>query len=288
MIFRGTHLAAAAMLAALGVAGCDNAERDREAIESLDGLNVIDESGLNDIMLNFADPNAAANYFRNALNNDPSRSDFKRGYARSLLRARRANEAVLAYEQISSTGELTNTDRIYFAEALLLTGEWDQAEAVLDSIPPTLETYDRYRLEAMVADYRKEWKRADSFYETARGLTRTPAPIYNNWGISKMQRKDFTAAEKLFLEAITYDPKLFSAKNNLVISRANRKIYDLPQIPVTGEERAELLHNIALQAIRNGDISTGRGLLAEAIDTHPQHFAEAVRKLEALDRKVAR
>ncbi|MEO0914837.1 MAG: tetratricopeptide repeat protein, partial [Pseudomonadota bacterium] len=248
----------------------------------------IDESGLNDIMLNFADPNAAANYFRNALNNDPTRVEFKRGYARSLMRARRSAEAVLAYEQMNDAGEMNNDDRMSYAEALLQNGDWDKAEAQLNAIPPTVETYDRYRLEAMVADYRKNWKKADSFYETARGLTTRPAPILNNWGISKMQRKDFKSAEKKFLQAITFDPKLFSAKNNLVISRANRRVYDLPGIPLSGTERAELLHNIALQAVRNGDIATGRGLLEEAIDAHPQHFPEAQRKLAALDTNVAR
>ena len=51
--------------------------------------------------------------------------------------------------------------------------------------PPTHETYDRYRLEAIVADSNKEWKRADSFYEIAAGLTTTPASVLNNWGFSK-------------------------------------------------------------------------------------------------------
>ena len=30
-------------------------------------------------------------------------------------------------------------------------------------MPPTHETYERYRLEAVVADAGKDWKRADSF-----------------------------------------------------------------------------------------------------------------------------
>ncbi len=288
MTIRGTHLKAVAILAVFGLSACSDPEADREAIESLDGLNVIDESGLNDVMLNFADPNAAANYFRNALNNDPSRTDFKRGYARSLVRARRSAEAVLAYDQMNDSGELNNADRLSYAEALLQNGDWDKAEAQLNAIPPTIETYDRYRLEAMISDYRKQWKRSDSFYETARNLTTRPAPILNNWGISKMQRKDFKGAEKKFLQAVSFDPKLFSAKNNLAISRANRRVYDLPGIPMTSVERAELLHNIALQAIRNGDVARGKGLLEEAIDTHPQHFAEATRKLAALDANVQR
>lgn len=257
----GSHLKGFAILAVIGVAGCSDPEADREAIESLDGLNVIDASNLNAIMLDFADPNAAANYFRNALDNDPTRVDFKQGYARSLMRARRSAEAVLAFEQMDEAGELSDEDRLYYAEALIQSGEWERADTELDKIPPTIETYDRYRLEAMVADFRKEWKKADHFYETARGLTTRPATIFNNWGISKMQRRDFKAAEKLFLQAISHKPDLFSAKNNLAISRANRKVYDLPAVPMSQSEQAEILHNIALQAIRNGDVQIGQGLL---------------------------
>lgn len=288
MKFRGKNLAGLGILISLAVAGCSDPEKDRELIESLDGINVIDESNLNDIMLNFADPNQAANYFRNALNNDPDRLEFKQGYARSLMRASRTAEAVLVYEQIEASGELSNNDRLFYAEALIHNGKWEKASAQLDAIPPTLETYDRYRLEAMVADSQKKWKTADHFYDTARGLTTSPAPIYNNWGISKMVRGDHNGAEELFRKAVAFDPKMFNAKNNLAISRANRKIYELPVIPMSSTEKAQLLHNIALQAIRNGDTSLGRGMLEEAIDVHPQHFEEAVRKLAALDANVIR
>ena len=41
-------------------------------------------------------------------------------------------------------------------------------------MPPTHETFKRYRLEAMIADSNKEWDKADSFYETAVGLTTKP------------------------------------------------------------------------------------------------------------------
>jgi hypothetical protein len=52
-------------------------------------------------------------------------------------------------------------------------------------------------------------------------------------------------------------------------------------------ERAQLLHTLALSAIKQGDVSTGKGLLRDAIDTHPQHFEAAVRSLEALENNVS-
>ena len=150
-------------------------------------------------------------------------------------------------------------------------------------MPPTFETYERYRLEAMVADSEQEWDRADSFYETAVGLTMRPAGVLNNWGYSMLTRGDNQAAERLFTEAVTYDPDLYTAKNNLVLARATRGQYTLPLGPMAQSERAQLLYTLAVSAVRRGDIDIGRGLLQDAIDTHPQYFEAAVRALRALE-----
>jgi hypothetical protein len=56
---------------------------------------------------------------------------------------------------------------------------------------------------------------------------------------------------------------------------------------MTQAERAELLYTMALAAIKQGDVKVGKGLLEQAVDTHPQHFEAAVRSLEALDANVA-
>ena len=86
----------------------------------------------------------------------------------------------------------------------------------------------------------------------------------------------------MFVEALHHDPSLFTAKNNLVLARAAQRRYELPLIEMTQTERAELLHTMALAAIRQGDIETGRALLREAIATHPQHFEAAANALAAL------
>lgn len=79
---------------------------------------------------------------------------------------------------------------------------------------------------------------------------------------------------------------MFTAKNNLVLARGAQRKYDLPLIPMTQIERAQLLHTLGLSAIKQGDISTGKGLLKEAIETNPQHFEAAVRSLDALEANV--
>ena len=104
----------------------------------------------------------------------------------------------------------------------------------------------------------------------------------NNWGISKLDRGKYKEAEKLFKQAIAADSTMFTAKNNLVITLGKQGVYKLPVIPMNDKERAALLYNLAREAISNGDVDVARGLLADAIDIHPQHFAPAVSLLGSL------
>jgi len=271
---------------AVVLSACQN-NSDAQVQRALKDVNVIDESNLNDVMLSIADPNEAVTYFTRTLQANPGRIDVMRGLARSLIRAQKPTEAATVWKQVTEHADATDEDRVLFADALIRSNQWDEAKAVLGTIPPTYETFDRYRLEAMVADSDKNWKKSDSFYEIAVGLTTTPGSVLNNWGYSKLTRGDYAGAEKLFTEALTYDPSMFTAKNNLVLARAQQRKYDLPVVRMTQVERAELLYTMALAAIKQGDINVGKGLLQQAIDTHPQYFEAAARSLETLDANVA-
>lgn len=270
-----------AALAVLVLAACNTT--DAEVDRALDPLNVIDETNMADIMLTAAAPDEAVSYFQRAVAEDGDRVDLQRGLATSLVRAGRAAESLTVWQRVLDHDGAMNQDRVDYADALIRNGNWDQAQEQLDATPPTFETYERYRLEAMIADSEEDWDRADSFYETAAGLTTRPANVYNNWGYSLLTRGDHSGAEAMFLRAISYDPDLFTAKNNLVLARAAQGNYQLPLINMTQIERAQLLHTAALAAIRRGDVADGRGLLNEAIDTHPQHFEAAVTALRALE-----
>lgn len=274
------RLGSIALTAVLALSACGDTGNSSK--KDLDPVNVVDASDLNDIMLTVADPNEAVEYFRSALTKEPNRLEFRRGLAVSLVRAKRATEAVSVFADFVDDKKATDQDRIDYADALIRTNDWTAAEAQLNKVPPTVETYKRYRLEAMIADSKKQWKKADSFYETAAGLTTTPANVFNNWGYSKLTRGDYKGAEDLFIRAITQNKGLFTAKNNLVLARAAQKNYRLPLVPMNEEEKAQLTYTAALGAIKNGDKAIGQGLLEEAIDIHPRHFDAAVRSLEAI------
>ncbi|AAV96329.1 tetratricopeptide repeat protein [Ruegeria pomeroyi] len=266
----------------LTLSACSD-KADETVERAFQDVNVVDETNLNDVMLTVADPNEAVDYFQRASKDNPERVDLQRGLAKSLTRAHRNTEAVSAWNRVIGMKGATADDSVDLADALIRNNDWERAEQVLDSVPPTHESFKRYRLEAMVADSNKEWKNADTFYEIAVGLTTRPAGVMNNWGYSKLTRGDYAEAERLFGDAIRQDGNLFTAKNNLVLARSAQRNYTLPVVPMTQIERAQLLHTMALSAVKQGDVTTGKALLREAIDTHPQHFEDAVRSLRALE-----
>ena len=268
---------------AVGLTACQKQQSDAEVQRALKSVNVIDESNLSDIMLTVGDPNEAVAYFKKSSDENPDRIDLKRGLAKSLVRAGRPTEAIAVWNAILTSPEGTPDDRVSLADALIRSNEWPRAEAELNKIPPTHETYERYRLEAMVADSKKNWKKADSFYEIAAGLTTKPAGVLNNWGFSKLTRGDSVGAEKLFVESVTYDNTMFTAKNNLVLARAAQRKYEMPVVPMSQTERAELFYTMGLAAVKQGDTQVGRALLQEAVETHPQYFEAAARSLAALE-----
>ncbi len=279
---RQSKLVYLCLLGTVALAACQKSD-DAEVAAAMKAVNAIDESNLGNLMLQAADPNEAAAYFRRTLQDNPDRIDVQRGLAQSLVRARKPGEAVPVWAKIVEHPEAVPQDSIGYADALIRTNEWARARQVLDTVPPTHETFERYRLEAMVADANKDWNRADSFYETAVGLTTQPSAVLNNWGYSKLTRGAYADAERLFNEALTYDPTSFTSKNNLVLARGAQRRYQLPLVDMTQTERAELQHTMALTAIKQGDINTGKALLQQAIETHPRYFEAAVVALEALE-----
>ncbi|WP_170416718.1 tetratricopeptide repeat protein [Ruegeria atlantica] len=271
------------VICGMALSACEKETEEEKVERTYQEVNVIDETNLNEVLLTASDPNEAVTYFKGAAAKNPGRIDLQRGLAISLTRAKRTTEAASAWKKVTTMKGARNVDRVEYAAASVRAGDWATAKSTLDSVPPTYETFQRYRLEAVVADSRKDWKRADHFYETAVGLTTRPGSVMNNWGYSKLSRGDYADAERLFSEAIRQDKSLFTAKNNLVLARAAQGNYSLPVVPLTQVERAMLLNTMGISAIKQGDVTTAKNLFREAIATHPQHYEEAVRSLRALE-----
>lgn len=275
---------AAALVFTLGLAACDTPSIAEK--EDPFGDSVIDAAQINDLLLTAGDPNESVAYFEAALANEPERADFRRGLAKSLARAKRYPEAGRIYQEMIALGQDEPTDKLDYAMVSAHLQKWDEVEQVIGSVPAGLNTARRFLVEALLADHKQNWPAADAAYASAEALTTNPAGVLNNWGVSLMSRGALPRAESTFERALTFNSRLFSAKNNLAISRGLQGNYQLPVVPMTEKEKAIILNNLGLIALRRGEKNIAKGLLAAAVDTHPQHYAAAADRLAALEAVV--
>jgi tetratricopeptide (TPR) repeat protein len=204
----------------------------------------------------------------------------------SLSRAKRYNEAARVFQEMITLNQDQASDRLEYAFVAIKLDRWDDVKTLAQTFPDGLQTPRRYVVDAMVADQNGDWAGADAAYERAEKLSAQPAAVLNNWGVSQMSRGDLSAASSTFTRAVGFDARLFSAKNNLAIVRGLQRNYSLPLVPLSDEERAVLLNNLGIIAMRQGDERIARGLFAAAVDAHPQHYAGAADKLAALEAVV--
>jgi Flp pilus assembly protein TadD len=272
----------AVMVTAMGLSACESVSDKEDPLAE----SIIDEANLNDLMLTAADPSDAALYFEQSLAREPDRADFRRGLAVSLSRAKRYNEAARVFQELITLDQDQPTDRLEYAFVAMRLDRWDDVRTLSQSFPDGLQTPRRYSIDAMVADQDNDWAAADAAYAQAEKLSSRPAAVLNNWGVSQMARGDLSTAAATFERAISFDASLFKAKNNLAIARGLQGYYTLPFVPLTGEERAVLLNNLGIIAMRQGEEKIARGLFAAAVDAHPQHYANAAAYLSALEATV--
>ena len=272
----------AIVVTTLGLAGCESVSEKPDPLAG----SVIDEANLNELMLTAGDPSEAAVYFEQSLTREPDRADFRRGLAISYARAKRYNEAARVFQELITLNQDQPTDRLEYAFVAMRLDRWDDVTTLSQSFPDGLQTARRYVIDAMVADQKNDWAAADAAYARAEKLSSNPAGILNNWGVSQMSRGDLVAATSTFTRAVSFDSRLFNAKNNLAIVRGLQREYNLPLVPLSDEERAILLNNLGIIAMRQGDERIARGLFTAAVAAHPQHYASAADKLAALEAVV--
>lgn len=268
-------------LAALLVLGaCEGGIASRQ--DPLAG-NIIDDGELADLLLTAGDPEESVGYFTKALANEPDRADFRRGLAISLVRAKRYPEAARVFGEMVSRGQAEPSDRLEYAMISARLDRWDDVRTIIVGLPPGMNSDRRYILDAMLADQEQNWAGADAAYAQAQKLSASPAEVLNNWGVSQMSRGALPEAEELFETALSFDSRLFSAKNNLAIARGLQGDFRLPAVPMTETEKAILLNNLGVIALRTDRTDIAKGLFAAAVETHPQHYAAAASRLAALE-----
>ena len=280
---KARHWAVAAALFA-GLANCapTNVENKPDPL----GGDIIEEANLADLLLTAGDPEDSILYFENAVERNPESAVARRSLAKAYEKGKRYPEAARVYEELIALGQAEPADRLEYGYLLMRLERWEEAEAAAAALPEAMNTPRRHLLDALLADHRQDWAVADAAYQRAETLSPNPAEVLNNWGVSLMSRGDLEAAEATFERAISYDSRMFEAKNNLALSRGLRGDYQVPVMPLTDVERAQILNNLGVIALRRDDTRIARGLFAEAVATHPQHYQAAADRLAALEATI--
>ena len=274
--------AMAALVAALANCAPTTVEKKPDPLAS----DIIEEANLADLLLAAGDPSDAVLYFEKAVERKPDSYQARRGLAKSYAKAKRYPEAARVYEEMIALGQAEPADRLEYGYVMMRLERWEEAEAAAAALPEAMNIPRRYLLEALLADHRQDWAAADAAYQRAERLSPNPAEVLNNWGVSLMSRGDFETAEATFQRAISFDSRMFEAKNNLALSRGLRGDYQIPIVPLTDVERAQILHNLGVIALRRDETRIARGLFAEAVATHPQHYQAAADRLAALESTI--
>ena len=248
--------------------------------------DIIDEANLTDLLLTAGDPEDAVAYFEAAVEREPNRADFRRGLAKSYANAKRYPESARVYQELVSLGQAEPRDQLDYAYVAIRVDDWATAQSLAAGLPSGMNTPRRHLIDAIIADHNKNWAGADASYARAESLSPNPAEILNNWGVSQMSRGDLPKATETFKRTVSYDSRLFEAKNNLALSRGLQGNYQIPVVPLTDVERVTIYNNLGLIALRRGDQRIARGLFAQAVATHPQYYQSAADSLAALEATV--
>ena len=148
----------AIVAAVLSLAACESVSQRPDPLAN----TVIDETNLNDLMLQAGDPNDAVDYFEQSLAREPNRTDFRRGLAISLMRAKRYNESARVFQELLTLDQDEPQDRLEFAFVAIRLDRWDDATTLASTLPEGLQSSRRYLLDAMVADNQSDWATADA------------------------------------------------------------------------------------------------------------------------------
>ena len=271
-------VATAAVALALG--GCQSVQ---DFVDPL-AADVAREFGLEEDIANSPDVGGAAEYFEEAVAEEPETPDLRRDLAAAYVRDGRPREAREVYADLAETGAARPEDIVEAAMLDIELDRWHSAQTIAATLPETFRSPRRHLLDALLADRAGDWEAADIAYAAGVETSPAPAAMMNNWGVSLMARRELSRAEATLQAAVAIEPQFFAAKNNMAIARALQGEYDLPSIAMDDSERALLLNNMGLIAMRRGDTTQARALFAEAVETHPQHFPAAARHLAALTR----
>ncbi len=196
-------------------------------------------------------------------------------------------EALTRYDKLLSAGQSDTVLLEHAGIAALKLGDVDAANPLIKRATGTKDASWRvWNARGALADFNRDWMDADESYAEALRLAPDEAAVFNNRGWSQLLRGNWTAAIEDFERAVTINPSLTRAANNLELARA-AVAAELPtrRPGETDEDWAHRLNDAGVAAEILGDRSRAVAAFTQALEASSRWYVRAATNLEAVSRQ---
>ena len=169
-------------------------------------------------------PKAAEEAYRAAIARDGNYVRAHLGLAGSLVAQRRMDDAVAVYRQAESLAPTDPTPAHSLARLYASQTKFDLAIAELEKaikIEPGFLPAHLERGDLLLA--KNDIDGAIAAYQAGAAAVKEPAVLYFRMGVAYQGAQRWSEAEKAYLDAVKYEPRMFGAYNNLAFMAAERK-----------------------------------------------------------------
>jgi len=211
-----------------------------------------------------------------------SEADADRAIGNVAFDARKFAEALAAYQQVL---RVTPKDALILERAGIAAIEIGDRKLASDLIDRAVEsptaTWRAWDASGALADYDRDWARADAAYAKAAALAPDRAEIANNRGWSLILRGDWANAVSLFERAARVDPRNERMANNLQLAQGALAA-ELPRRQAGESDRdwAARLNDAGVAAQLLGDRKRAIAAFTQALEASGIWYERAANNLE--------
>jgi Flp pilus assembly protein TadD len=193
------------------------------------------------------------------------------------------DQAAIAFQALEDDPIVGPRAQVGRGIAAIKAGHDAAADALLAAALERDATLARgWSARAVLADRRKDWKMAETFYARAIEAAPDVADYRNNRGYSRLLQGRHAEAEVDFAKALELKPGLAAATTNLTLARAMQGRYAEAFTSTDRNSLARDLNTVGVAAMLRGDHRIAQSYFARAIEMNSRYDKTATANLAYL------
>ena len=214
---------------------------------------------------------------------EPENPRARLGMAEIMLAYRNLEPAEKAFAALVKQPEVAARAVQGQGIALLLMGKEQGARVALQhAVELDAQLWRAWNGIGLLHDRSGEWDEAQAAYNRALAITGDSAMLYNNRGFSHLLRRDAQAAIADFHKALTLDPKMEAAQENLRLAFAWTGEYQRALVGVSRKDVGRVYNNVGFIALLRGDLRSAESFLLRSMEADAHFNKVANENLEYL------